>query len=68
VACDEIAPDGTLGRPLFRTKPDCLIRYDGRTVLVIDTKWKRLFADSTLDALATLTLRAPVAGRRARRE
>lgn len=41
---NEIAPDGTLGRPLFRTKPDCMVRRNGRTVLVIDTKWKRLTA------------------------
>jgi len=41
---NEIAPNGTLGRPLFRTKPDCMVRRDGRTVLVIDTKWKRLTA------------------------
>jgi 5-methylcytosine-specific restriction enzyme subunit McrC len=41
---NEIAADGTLGRPLFRTKPDCMVRRDGRTVLVIDTKWKRLTA------------------------
>lgn len=39
---NELAPDGTLGRPLFRTKPDCVVRRGGRTVLVIDTKWKRL--------------------------
>lgn len=39
---NELAPDGTLGRPLFRTKPDCMVRRDGRTLLVIDTKWKRL--------------------------
>jgi 5-methylcytosine-specific restriction enzyme subunit McrC len=39
---NELAPDGTLGGPLFRTKPDCMVRRDGRTVLVIDTKWKRL--------------------------
>jgi 5-methylcytosine-specific restriction enzyme subunit McrC len=39
----ELAPDGTLGGgPLFRTKPDCMVRRDGRTRLVIDTKWKRL--------------------------
>ncbi|WP_374452985.1 hypothetical protein [Phenylobacterium sp.] len=41
---NEIAPDGTFGRPLFRTKPDCMVRRNGRTVLVIDTKWKRLTA------------------------
>ena len=39
---NELAPDGTLGRPLFRTKPDCMVRRDGQTLLVIDTKWKRL--------------------------
>jgi 5-methylcytosine-specific restriction enzyme subunit McrC len=39
---NELAPDGTLGLPLFLTKPDCMVRRDGRTVLVIDTKWKRL--------------------------
>jgi 5-methylcytosine-specific restriction enzyme subunit McrC len=39
---NEIAPDGTLGRPLFRTKPDCMVRRNGLTGLVIDTKWKRL--------------------------
>jgi len=41
---NEVSPDGTLGRPLFRTKPDCMVRRDGRTALIIDTKWKRLTA------------------------
>ncbi|HET7308174.1 MAG TPA: restriction endonuclease [Gammaproteobacteria bacterium] len=30
------------GRGLFQTKPDILIRRDGRTLHVIDTKWKRI--------------------------
>ena len=38
----ELAPDGSPVRPLFQTKPDCLIRKGGQTVLVLDTKWKRL--------------------------
>ncbi|MER9225796.1 McrC family protein [Mesorhizobium sp. M0664] len=38
----ELAADGAPARPLFRTKPDCLVRKDGQTVLVLDTKWKRL--------------------------
>jgi 5-methylcytosine-specific restriction enzyme subunit McrC len=38
----ELAADGAPVRPLFRTKPDCLVRKDGVTVLVLDTKWKRL--------------------------
>lgn len=32
--------DGGTGR--FRTKPDLIIRHGDRTVLVIDTKWKRM--------------------------
>lgn len=40
----ELAADGTPGRGLFQTKPDCLVRKNGRTVLVLDTKWKQLAA------------------------
>lgn len=46
---NEIVPGGAPGRPLFRTKPDCIVRRDGSTVLVIDTKWKRL-ANAARDA------------------
>ncbi len=38
----ELAADGTPGRGVFQTKPDCLVRKNGRTVLVLDTKWKQL--------------------------
>jgi 5-methylcytosine-specific restriction enzyme subunit McrC len=41
---NEIAADGTSGRSLFRTKPDCMVCRDGRALLVIDTKWKLLTA------------------------
>ena len=30
---------------LFRTKPDILVRRGGRTLALVDTKWKRLAAD-----------------------
>jgi 5-methylcytosine-specific restriction enzyme subunit McrC len=30
------------GVPRFATKPDIVIRRDGRIVLIVDTKWKRL--------------------------
>lgn len=30
---------------VFRTKPDILLRRGGRTIAVIDTKWKRLSSD-----------------------
>jgi McrBC 5-methylcytosine restriction system component len=32
------------GRALFQTKPDILIRQNGKVVHVIDTKWKRISA------------------------
>lgn len=38
----ELASDGSQLRPLFQTRPDCLIRKSGQIVLVLDTKWKRL--------------------------
>lgn len=34
--------DGEAGRARFQTRPDLLIRQGDRTVLVADTKWKRL--------------------------
>jgi 5-methylcytosine-specific restriction enzyme subunit McrC len=36
--------DTDTGRGLFRTRPDILIRREGRVVQVIDTKWKRIAA------------------------
>jgi 5-methylcytosine-specific restriction enzyme subunit McrC len=38
----ELTPDGSQGRQLFQTRPDCLIRKAGQTVLILDTKWKRI--------------------------
>lgn len=34
--------DGETGRARFQTKPDLLVKHGDRTVLVADTKWKRL--------------------------
>lgn len=34
--------DSENGIRSFRTKPDILVKRDGETILVIDTKWKRL--------------------------
>ena len=34
--------EGEGGRKRFQTTPDILIRQDGQTVMVIDTKWKRI--------------------------
>lgn len=33
------------GRSRFQTKPDLLVKRGNKTVLVIDTKWKRIVAD-----------------------
>nr|WP_314422056.1 calmodulin-binding protein [uncultured Erwinia sp.] len=34
--------DGKEGRPRFQTRPDLLIERDRQTVMIIDTKWKRI--------------------------
>lgn len=34
--------EGEAGRQRFQTAPDILIKRDGKTVMVIDTKWKRI--------------------------
>lgn len=39
---EEIDEDGVSGQRRFQTKPDILLKQAGRTVAVIDTKWKRL--------------------------
>lgn len=39
------AEDGPPTGGWFQTKPDILMRRDGKVVAVIDTKWKRLAAD-----------------------
>ena len=34
--------DGTEGKPRFQTRPDLLIERNHQTVMIIDTKWKRI--------------------------
>jgi 5-methylcytosine-specific restriction enzyme subunit McrC len=37
-----LSEDGKEGKPRFQTRPDLLIERDRQTVMIIDTKWKRI--------------------------
>ncbi len=39
-------------RPAFKLKPDIVIKRDGRTAYIVDTKWKRLKPDQPNDGVS----------------
>jgi 5-methylcytosine-specific restriction enzyme subunit McrC len=44
---DELDEQDEPRRSLFQTKPDLLVRRDGQTVLIVDTKWKSVSANTS---------------------